>query len=123
MDDLLFLPVADMAHPLLISSQAAHPSAGAFWAVLTWIIIPGTLMIWIAYHSRRERLRSVHRKLRQLEIRLAASSPAQSAMRAALPRPAPSTRPSSLTSRILLPASASTSPIPVFRQPLPGPAA
>jgi hypothetical protein len=88
--------------------------------VLKWGIIPGVFLIWIAYHRRRERLRAVRRKLRQLEIRLAASTPAQSAHAAALPRPGPATRPSSLTARILIPPSAATSPLPGFPQPLPG---
>ena len=120
MDPSLSFVAVEIAPPALITGLPTNPAPGAFWAVLTWIIIPGTLMIWIAYHSRRERLRSVHRKLRQLEIRLASATPAKSAASAALPRPAPSARPSSLTARILPPASGQTSAIPVFNPHMPG---
>ena len=118
MDAPFSIPVADPVASVIISGLPAVPGPGAFWAVLTWVIIPGTFLIWITYHSRRERLRSVHRKLRQLEIRLAASVP--SAARASLPRPASGLRPSSLTTRILLPTPAATAPIPVFHRALPG---
>ena len=111
----------DKAAPELISGLPIIPGPGAFWAIVTWLIIPGVLLIWMAYHRRREGLRSIRRKLRQLEIRLAAATPAQSTGPVGLPRPAPASRPSSLTTRILVPASAATSPTPVFCEALPGP--
>ncbi len=106
--------------PPLVSGFPSNPSAGHFWAVITWVIFPAVCLVWGSYFSRKERLRGVHRKLRQLEIRLAAATPATAAVRAALPRPAPSHRPSSLTARLLLPASAATAAIPAFPHSAPG---
>ena len=101
------------------SRSAVTPSPNAFWAVVTWIIIPGAFLIFIAYHRRQERLRNVRRKLRQLEIRLAIATPTNSASLATPPRPSTLLgRPSALTTRILLPAAA-TSPVPAFSQSLP----
>ena len=99
------------------SRSAVTPSPNAFWAVVTWIIIPGAFLIFIAYHRRQERLRNVRRKLRQLEIRLA--TPTNTTSRAIPPRPSTlAGRASALTTRILLPAAA-TSPVPAFSQSLP----
>ena len=115
--------VVDWPPTDFISASPGLPTPQFFWAVLTWVLIPGMMMVWMAYHHRKERTRDIRRKLRQLELRLALAVPtaasAQSPQMVPL-RHSPAVRPSSLTARILLPASGVTSPIPVFRQPLPG---
>ena len=91
------------APPLLPAGLPASPSAGQFWAIMVWVLVPMALSIWVVYHHQQERLRKVHRRLRQLEAQLCATTPGPAVVRKSLPRPA---RPSSLTARILLPASA-----------------
>lgn len=95
----------------------AMPAPEQFWALLVWVIVPSVLVIWVNYYRQQESLRQVHRRLRQLEARLAASRPATTT--APLARPAAAAaRPSSLTARLLLPVTAAV-PSP-FGRPLPG---
>ena len=103
------------------SGLPSVPTPGQFWAVVTWIILPGVLLLWISYHQRQERLRRVRRRLRQLEARLAAAMPTLgSTIPPSLPIPSGSAKPSHLTTRILLPVPAATSPIPIFGAPASG---
>ena len=109
-----------MSASVFVSGLPATPAPEFFWAVLTWIIIPGGLLIWAAYQSRRGRMRRVYLKLRQLEIRLAAGTPKFLTDCPATSRTSASASPSSLTTRILLPPSEAMSPIPVYQRRLPG---
>jgi hypothetical protein len=101
---------------------AAQPTPAQFWAVLLWGVIPAIAGIWVVYRHQEERLRRAHRRLRQLEARLAAipvpQAPVSSkggSLQSYLGNP----RPSALTTRVMIP------PVPGkprgYTQPVPGP--
>jgi|GEM_PF-5999795 hypothetical protein len=98
--------------PSLLPAGLPHvPEPGQLWAVMVWLIIPAVLAIWSVYFRQQENLRRARRRMRQLEARLAAGVPSR-------PQPVfsivtqvrPSPKPSSLTTRILLPESEKAAP-------------
>ena len=60
---------------LLPSSLPAIPAPAQFWALIVWFVLPSIIGIWAAYAHHISRMRRASRRVRQLEIRLAASRP------------------------------------------------
>ncbi len=116
------LPLSQIAvqDALTTAGLPAIASPQQFWAVVTWLILPSLVAIWTLYRRREDKLRRTHRRLRQLEARLAMANPTQVPAPSPFLRPASTHRPSSLTARILLPASADQPSAPTFSRPLPG---
>ena len=116
----IFVNSTTATYSLMTAAPVGAPSPGQFWALMVWVIIPITLVIWMVYFQQKERLRKIQRRLRQLEARLCPPPrPEQTAIRVA---PAFSAtlppRPSSLTARILI--SPSPNSPPPFSQPIVG---
>ncbi len=104
---------------------AAPPTPEQFWAVMVWGVIPAVAGIWLVYLHHQERLRRVHRRLRQLEARLAClthnplPSPPHSATAVPLQPVPKSPQPSALTARIFHPPASEK--VRSYTQPIAGP--